>query len=170
MARKGIDETISAVRDCVCAALEAAEVEMCICSSTVGTPVIAPVCECNELWANLIRIFRADRNTLSDTVAVKPCAPATWAAQVRITFARCFPTLTDMGELPSPEALDAAASVAHADAATMIRAAHCCTDTEPVYVEGVDVSNDPSGGRSYITMTIRVPVDITKSANAYPTP
>lgn len=172
---KGIDDSINDVLSCVCEALAAAERPVCVCSTTIGQPVIATCCECRrgvsgELWARLVRAYRLGRNGggLPDAVAQKPCAPSNWAAEFQITLARCYPTITDEGEIPDPEEQAEAARNLAADVATIQRAVSCCSvDGEVPYIQSLGVESDPSGGCSFIVATVQIPVSMTKSTNPY---
>lgn len=168
MATQGIDATLQALLACVCDALDAAEASVCTCSTTIGDPMIIDCCECQagkggELWGNFLRLYHGDRTSGADVTPPRPCAQVNWIAQYQFTLARCFPRISEDGEIPDADSQADAAAQLHADVATMARAIHCCTDTEPAYVETVNVISDPSGGCSFAKMTVRVPVSIKKS-------
>lgn len=166
----GIDETIDAIRECVCISLEDAERPVCECYTTIGEPVIGTCCECRkgvsgELVANLQATFRLDRRTLQQGQPGRSCAGALWGARFQLTLARCFPTLDEHGELPSTSALEEAAARLHADAALIQRAVTCCGDVDDAIVESVQVQRDPEGGCSTLVATILAPVSMTAARN-----
>lgn len=170
MALKGIDDTLTALVNCVSDELDESDAPVCLHSNTIGTPAIASCCECTpgksgELWGNFLRLYQGHRETGVQVQPRKPCAPATWVAQFQITLARCFPTLTDQGELPHHEDQAAAAMELHADVAAIRRAIHCCQDTEPATLEAINVQADPSGGCSYLVATLTVPVSMKTDDN-----
>lgn len=169
MAALGIDETLAILLDCIAAELKKSDAPVCSISATVGSPTFALCCDCGngegELRGHLLRTYRADKNTLADTVPVKPCIPVTWGAQYEITLARCFPTIDERGNLPDTEDLTSAAAKLHADTAAIHRAIHCCADIEPAYLEQTSVVNDPEGGCSYLIATVRVPVAMSTAKN-----
>lgn len=166
----GIDETLNALIGCVCAALEEVGAPVCTCATTIGTPAIGRCCECGdgkegELWGNLIRTYRVTEAGYADARPQKPCTPAKWAAEYQITLARCFPTLDERANLPSPEDRSAAATALHADVATLHRALHCCTETEPPYLNRIGVESDPEGGCSFLVASVSVPVSMKPGKN-----
>lgn len=172
MAAIGIDATLEALLDCICAGLADSGRPVCSCAATVGTPVISLCCECEagegegELWGNLLRLYRGDNTSGADAAPTKPCAPVRWVAQFSVTVSRCSPVLDERGELPDPDARAAAAAQLHADVAALTRAVNCCPLDEPAYLEQVSVDVDPSGGCSYLMATVRVPVSVAAAANA----
>lgn len=173
MALMGIDETLKALVACVCTALEDSEAPVCICSTTVGNPMISTCCECDsgqsgELWGNFVRLYRGDRISGGEVQAQRPCAPANWVAQFQITLARCFPTIDESGEIPDSEDQAQAAQGIHADVAAIRRAIHCCQETEPATLEAINVQTDPTGGCSFLVATLNVPVSMRMSDNERP--
>lgn len=170
MALMGIDQTLHALISCVCEELEKSEAPVCVCSTTIGSPMIATCCECEadkngELWGNFLRLYRGDRQTGAEVQPRKPCAPANWVAQFQITLARCFPTIDENGELPSAEDQSDSARSLHADVAAFRRAIHCCQDTEPATLEAINVQTEPSGGCSFLVATLNVPVSMRLDDN-----
>lgn len=170
----GVDDTLNSLVACVCAALESDGRPTCECGTTIGSPAISICCECEpgvsgELWGSLVRVYRAGRTSYDQaTLPQRPCAPADWAAEYRLTLARCFPTIDEDGDLPSAEDRSAAAAALHADVATMHRAMHCCQDVEPPQVVSIEVQTDPSGGCSFLVATVRAPVSLSAPKNALP--
>lgn len=169
MALLGIDDTLHELLQCVSQALADDEAPVCSVGGTLGQPAIASCCDCGdgegELWGNLVRVYRSQQAGLADAPPQKPCLPAHWSAEYRITLARCFPVIDESGELPSVEARTEATARGHADVATVHRAIHCCGETEPPYLVGIQVETDPAGGCSFLVATVRVPVSLHKRQN-----
>jgi len=175
MTALGIDETLQTLLSCVCAKLTELGVPACSCFATVGNPTesIGLCCSCpsgtGELRASLTRVYRGDRTNGADSsVAAKPCAPVNWVAQYSVVLSRCFPKLSTSGNLPTGEKTQEAAAGLHADVAAMMRAIHCCVLDEPAYVEQVAIEQDPQGGCSYITLSVRAPITIKGASNLHP--
>lgn len=154
--------------ECVTDALSDAERPVCKSYRTVGTPVIARCCDCEdddfpgegELSIHFRRLFDADASTLIEVQRVRPCKGGPVAAQYRLVLARCFPTIDEYGELPSEETLEAAAAEQHQDVDLMWQALACCTGMD-VRVDDISVDLGPKSGCSLIyadvTAAVRVP-------------
>lgn len=147
---------------CVEQALEDSLRPVCRSYQTVGTPVIASCCECSdgengELSIHFRRMFDADANTLSEVQRIYPCHGGVVAAQFRLVLARCFPTINERGELPTPEFLTDAADDLADDSNIMWRSLSCCPDF-PVRIDDLSVDLGPSGGCSivYVDVTTRI--------------
>lgn len=171
MAPQGIDETLNIMMKCVDDALTEDGFGTLIVANTIGDPAIIPGTECgqDELWGHFLRAFRGDRDTGAEMRNRKPCAPATWWAQYRITLARCFPMLDDQGNLADPQDRSAAARTLHDDAATIQTALNCCDAIEePPFVEQIAVTVNPSGGVSLLVATVRARVSMGRARNPRP--
>lgn len=171
MALKGIDDTLAIIMACADNALKESQAPVCVVSTTIGEPVIENCCECapgtdGELWGHLRRAYPGDRDSGLEIRAKKSCGPTFWFAQYQITLARCFPTIDDRGEVPDPIDRASAASTLHTDVAVIQHALRCCTEIDEIpYVENVTVMNDPSGGCSKATITLRAPVSMARAQN-----
>lgn len=172
MGALGVDETLAELLACICEKFEDEGAPFCKCSSTIGVPVVAQCCECSdgvtgELWGSLGRIYRRGTNGpgYPQTGTMKPCQQSEWVAEYNLTLARCFPTLDNLGQLPSSEDQAAAALALHADVSTLERAIRCCALPEAAYAAQIQVINDPSGGCSYLTAIVQVPVSLSRSDN-----
>ena len=158
-----IDGALNEAVNCVYTELP---VTPCTVGTTVGVPIMDTCCECETgsngaLWGHLIDIQPGDTYTGDARTRRKPCAPVFWWATFRVTLFRCFPTIDERGEIPSAEELTETAADAHLDAAAMTRALHCCSiGGEPVILDAVTVTSDPSGGCSMLSALFKVPVDI----------
>ena len=159
-----LDEAADLLVNCVCAELEAEGRPVCACSKTIGSPMVAVGCECGargasgELWVNFSTMYAADPTTLQRGSFVYPCRKVATVAEFRITVTRCFPTLTERGDLPSPEDQAEAASTYHSDLQAVWRAVSCCV-TESTRALFVNVENaDPEGGLSALVVTVAVEV------------
>lgn len=176
MSALGIDATLNALLSCVCEALEASGVPVCICSTTIGEPV-SPLsmaiaeCSCGgsssgEAWGALQQVYPVDRQTLGQAqVARRPCAGGQWGARYIITVIRCFPSIDENGDLASPEEQAASAAELHADAAAIHRAIVCCADVEEVLVETIGVIIDPEAGTSRLTASVVAAVSLAARDN-----
>lgn len=169
----GIDETVKALADCACVALADADHPVCTCSTTIGLPAIGRCCDCDggqgELWTSLIRLYRLGAGPAYPvSLPQRACVPSEWAAEIRLVLARCFPVLTERGELPSPEDQAAAAARLHAEAALLERAIRCCKDTDPMYLRDIGVELDPDAGCSYLTLVVLAPVSLLSGDNPFP--
>lgn len=159
-----IDGALEAAVNCVYAALD---IPPCTVGTTVGVPVIDACCECEPgydgaLWGNLVEIAPGDMLTGGERALRNPCAPVFWWATYRVTLFRCFPTIDERGELPSPETLTEAARNLHLDAAAMTRALHCCSaGGEPILLGAVNVTSDPSGGCSMLSAVFKTQVSVS---------
>lgn len=171
MSLLGIDETLQTLLACVCEALESSGAPACICSTTVGVPVILNPCACKggagsgEVWGALQQVYRIDRQTLQQTApGRRPCGTGKWGARFQITLARCFPTIDARGNPPKPEAQAAAAAQLHADTAAIHRALSCCA-LDDVLVETIGVQADPQGGASFLIATVVAGVSLAARDN-----
>lgn len=168
--RKGIDETLHTLLACISDALENAGRPVCEVGTTIGGPVIPPTCEgCGpdregELWGSTLRVYRATQAGYNDAMPKRPCAPVDWAAEFNIMVSRCFPAIDERGERDI-DGMGHSAALFHSDIAAVQRAIHCCTEIEPPYLMNINVQTEPSGGRSYLTAVVRVPVSLKASDN-----
>ena len=169
-----IDEAAQALVACVCGELEAAGRPACTCSTTVGTPLVANVCECEagqaagELWVNFSTMYPADPQTLRRGTYVYPCRNVATVAEFRVTLARCFPTLDERGQLPEALAQAERAEELHADLESLHRALTCCfAETTRFLIQNVEVQ-DPEGGLTAFVFTIAVEVRVPSPAQARP--
>lgn len=161
-----LSETAQKLLDCVCDALDADLRPVCKCYQTVGTPVIVTCCECDdegtngELSIHFRRLYDADPSTLNEVQRIRPCKGGVTAAQYRLVLARCFPTITERGELPSVEYLEESADNLQRDSELMWQALACCTGMD-IRIDDVSVDLGPSGGCSIVfadvTAAVRVP-------------
>lgn len=108
-------DTAQAVLDAVTDALSDALRPVCESYVSLGIPVIASCCDCDDEGTNgevsihFRRLFDADSSTLNEVQRVRPCRGGVIAAQYRIILARCSPIINERGELPeSGEITDAA--------------------------------------------------------------
>lgn len=176
----GIDQALDALIACVSDALLASGAPVCAAFSTVGTPIISLACACKiqavdengepvtlrgegALAGRLVSTFRADKQSLQQTQTRRPCDAGQWAARFALTISRCYPTIDQKGNLPSPAAQSAAATKLHADTATLKRAVSCCG--VGAIVETVSVEVDPSGGVSSLVAMVLVPVSMAVALN-----
>lgn len=151
--------------DCVCAVLEEAGRPACNCYATVGPPMVGPCCECEDtgvsgdLTINFETMYPADSRTLERVVRIYPCRAGVVAADFTVVLTRCYPTVGEDLQLPSPEEQDDAASDLHKDANLLWRALTCCPGVRLRWRD-LAVDSDPEGGCSMIAA--RVTVEVTE--------
>lgn len=154
----GLAETSERLLACVGDALAAAERPVCSSYQTVGTPVILTCCDCEgedgaegngELSIHFRRLFDADPSTLTEVQRVRPCKGGVTAAQFRLVIARCFPTVTEAGEIPGHDLQEDAALDLQQDTELMWQALACCPDL-PIKIDDLSVDLGPRGGCSIV--------------------
>lgn len=146
---------------------------VCTSYQTVGTPVILTCCDCEEegeeangeLSIHFRRLFDADPQTLVEVQRIRPCKGGVTAAQFRLILARCFPTVTEKGEIPSVEFQEDAALDLQRDTELMWQALACCSDL-PIKIDDLSVDLGPRGGCSIVFADVTVQVLVP----ALPTP
>lgn len=162
-----IDTTARLLLDCVCEALEATGRPACSCFATVGPPVVALCCECStdtsgDLTVHFERLYPADPSTLEQVSRVNKCNPGTMAADFSLVLTRCFPVLSETGEMPDSDEQDAAATDMHEDIGTVFRALTCqCLDTA-VIVREIAVDSMPDSG--CMVLAARVTTEVSMRA------
>ena len=170
MALKGIDETLLGLIACIDSALVEDDAPTCVTATTVGEPQVATCCECSgsgngELWGNFKRAYPSDPRTGLEVRNRQACVSGMWSAQFQITLARCFPVI-DQDGTPEPQDRSDAANSFHADMAAVKSALECCDtiDEKPV-VEQITTTLAPTGGCSYLVVTLHVPVSMSRAHN-----
>jgi len=161
----GLAETSERLLACVGDALAAAERPVCSSYQTVGTPVILTCCDCEEegeeangeLSIHFRRLFDAESSTLNEAQRVRPCKGGVTAAHFRLVLARCFPTVTEEGEIPSHDSQEDSALDLQKDAELMWQALACCPDL-PLKIDDLSVDLGPRGGCSIVFADVTVQV------------
>jgi hypothetical protein len=161
-----IQTTADALLDCVCAALADIGRPTCACFNVIGDPMViqATCCECEpgttgELTIHLERLYDVDPTTLSPVDRVRPCKRSTVAADFAFVLTRCYPTVTEDGQLPDPEDQDAAARDLNQDAAAIWTALTCCEGVDPRIIREVAVEAAPQAGCSAVLARVTIPVN-----------
>lgn len=160
-----ISQAAQRVLQCVSDALSDVLRPVCKVYQTVGVPVIASCCECDDEGSNgevsihLTRVYDADSASLDEVVRVRPCRGGPVAAQFRVTLARCFPTVDEHGEVPAPDVLEEYAEGMSSDAEILWQALTCCYP-DRIRVDDISVDLGPMGGCSVIYADITIPVRI----------
>lgn len=146
-----IDTTARALLACVCDALEAVNRPACQCFATVGPPVVALCCSCDEdtsgdLTIHFERLYDGDPTTLEQVDRIHPCRQSTTAADFSIVLTRCFPMINELGEMPDSDTQDAAALDMHQDIGTVFRALTCGCNESPLILREIAVDSMPDSG------------------------
>lgn len=159
-----INELAESLLSCVCVALEEAGRPACSCGKVVGPPVVrTPCCECDgtpgvtgDLTINFETKYPADPETLDRVTRVYPCRRGTAnAADFTLVLTRCYPTVQEDLQLPSPEEWDEATEEFHEDVDIMWKALTCCPGVRLRWRDLV-VTSDPEGGCSYLAARVTV--------------
>lgn len=156
--------TSTTLLDCVCDALATAGRPVCSCYATIGAPIIANCCECatdttGEAVISFERMYEADPQTLLQVDRVRPCKGGIKVAEFNLFVSRCYPTLDEQGNLPTPEEQDEAALNLNTDVEIVWHALTCCGHDSPLRVIEIVVDSDPEGGCS--ALSARVAVEVT---------
>lgn len=161
---KSIDTSARELLQCVCQRLTDQERPACACFATVGPPVIALCCECEEdtsgeLTIHLERLYDADPETLAQvTTRVHPCRRSVTAADLTIILTRCYPMVDENGEMPESAEQDSAATLLHNDVSDVYAALICgCSDIRLV-VQEVAVDSMPEAGCAVLAARVSVEV------------
>lgn len=168
-----LDTTVRGLLSCVCDALTAADSPVCACYATVGSPNAVLCCECadddsyggdgsvsGEATANLVQVYDADPNDLSQVNRVHPCSRSTTAADIALVVTRCYPMVNEAGEMPDTESQDLAALSMHADVETVWKALTCGCNDSRLIVRNVAVNAPPDGGCAILGALVTVEVRI----------
>lgn len=129
--------------DCVCAAMDAAVVDIpgyscpCVAFVSAGEPAL-DCCDINcgntlggQLTVHWENIFPSD-NFPSPSGGFDPCKASSWVANLVVTSARCAPTMDEQGTPAPPDAMTANARLMAVDAWAIMTALSCCVVNEPV--------------------------------------
>lgn len=158
-----LDTALREVLTCVCDSLADAGRPTCACYATIGPPIIGTnCCECEagvtgEATIHFEQMYDADPQTLQNTLRVHPCRNSVTVADATVIVTRCYPTLTEDGELPPPDEVDLAASTMHDDVCVIWKALTCCV-TSPMLIRSVAVDSMPEAGCSAIAARVSVEV------------
>ena len=140
-----LDATLQELLQCVQLHLDPAPCQACV---VAGPPALDACCDqdgCSgQLTVHLLSLVPVDGQLRRAAPTVTPCRPGLLAADVRVTVARCHPTLDASGAAPDCQTLDAAAAQLSADVAAIQLALACCGPRTAV--ASVDVTAPPQGG------------------------
>ena len=152
--------------ECVSDGLSSIGNPVCKRYQTIGVPVIAQCCECDdglggngELSIHFRRLFDADASSLIEVQRVRPCKGGSVAAQYRMVLARCYPTIDEQGYPPDPEDLIEAADEQFLDVQTFWQSLVCCSEMD-LRVDDISADLSPQGGCSFVFADITVAVTI----------
>lgn len=155
-----VDAVARAILDCVCETFVDAEKPVCDCYASVGVPVVASCCECDEegTTGNAIlqveQAFDADQDLNRIDTRLATCRKGIRALDLTIWITRCYPTIDESGHLDTA-ALDEAATSAHEDMDILWRAFACCYQGV-LKVRRIAIDSDPQAGCSMIVGQVTV--------------
>lgn len=168
-----LDTTVRAILDCVCDALTEAGTPVCSCYATVGPPNAVLCCECGqddsysgdgtvsgEATVNVVQVYDADPNDLTQIDRIHPCNRSTTAADIALVVTRCYPMVDEDGNMPDTDAQDEAATGMHADVETVWKALTCGCFGSRLIVRNVAVNAPPQGGCALLGALVTVEVRI----------
>ena len=145
-----LDSTLQTVLACVRDELQLLPCTACV---VVGAPALDGCCDqgtCSgQLTVHLVSLVPVDDQLRRRAATVTPCRPQTLGVDLRVTLARCHPTLGISGQPPGCPELAAAAAQLSEDVAAVQRGLACCP--LPAAVTSVDVTQPPSGGCAVVT-------------------
>lgn len=159
MAFTTFEDTLVAVRNCLCDALSTSSVPPAICCITAGRPVIVECCQ-GIAWVRMVNAYPTTAFPSQDRTPSN-CVPPAWALVVEVGVARCVPQ--PCGEL-SPACCETELDVAMLlleDFAAIRRMVTCCLPPEirpDEIVAGAWTVTDPEAGcvSGSMQLTIRV--------------
>lgn len=165
--------TMDALVACVCAALEEADRAACSCGLVVGPPEPGPAGCCNKCGSNTVggqvvgfleRVFPADltRDGIQQ-VQGQTCRAGGTAAEITLVVLRCYPTMDEQGNMPTPEVTTDFAHNLNTDLTTVWNALRCCQQTVEIRDSGVDAS--PEAGCSAFAIRVATMVDMNPSGD-----
>jgi len=166
---KSITATRQEILDCICDSLAEQNRPVCECYATVGVPMVSNCCECEldttgEVSISLLSVQDVDPNTFSVSARRRPCKGGQVAATFQIVLARCFPTITEEGEVPDTVDQTEAANELDIDITAIWYALTCCLDNDiDRLIESVNVQTEPSGGCSFVSIRVTAAVDMKLS-------
>lgn len=151
-----LNAKMEAIKDCVEAALVDCNRPVCRSSLKPGAEEFIPwdnCCECSngegELWVGVNRVWPSDNFPFQVTGTERPCSFLAYAAELSIGVMRCSLALTDSGEAPTTERMEAEVAKMTADRAAVGQAIRCCygpTVEKGEYLIGSWVPLGPNGG------------------------
>lgn len=120
-------------------------------------------CECpsgatGDATVHFRSLYPAERDTLQPARIFSTCKrPGFLAADFTIVVTRCYPTIDESGNMPDPTEQDDAATLMHADVATVFKALRCCTDMRMI-IRSIDVDAMPEAGCAALAARVTVEV------------
>lgn len=144
--------TMDALVACVCEALEAIDRATCQCGLTIGVPAQGPngCCQCDNDTAGghasafLERVYPADPTTFEQVTRIENCKQGPLAADISVTVVRCYPSMDEVGNMPTLEETTPFAHDLNTDMAAVWNALKCCG--ERIVIRESVVEGDPEGG------------------------
>lgn len=157
--------TMDALIACVCTALDDIDRAVCQCGLTIGVPALGPAgcCECDEgaggsAAAFLERVYPADPTTFEQVAVLANCKPFSTAADISVTVVRCYPSLSDVGNMPNLDTTTPFAQNLNTDMTAVWNALKCCG--ERLVLRESLVEADPEGGCSGFAIRVSVMVSM----------
>lgn len=154
---------MDALKDCLCAELEARGFPVCSCTVLRGVQALPDSCGCNgggcgRAWVRLDRLYPASVQFPAQNNVADNCA-SELAAVIEVGVLRCVPTLKAGGAAPNDVEQTNAALEAVSDASAMYAALTCCPELQHrVKTLGVYLPRDAGdcgGGAWSITVALQ---------------
>lgn len=157
MALLDIDGVARSVLDCVCEKFAERERPLCECYATVGTPVVAFCCECEEgvtgsAIVQVEQVYDVD-SEMRQVERIQNCRKGAKAMDLTVWVTRCFPTIDETGNFEI-EDIDASASEVHQDMAILYQALMCCG--QRMTIRRVALDSEPQAGCSMIVGQVTI--------------
>lgn len=160
--------TMDSLVACLCSALENIDRATCECGLTIGIPGPGPAgcCECDEdaggqAAGYLERVYPADPTTFEQITTLANCRPSAKAADVVLTVIRCYPTMTEQGQMPDMATTTEFAHNMNSDITAAWNALECCG--ERLVIREAFTQGDPEGGCSGFAIRVSVMVSMPQS-------
>lgn len=152
-----IDGVARSVLDCVCDKFTEADRAVCACYASVGQPIIAFCCECEEgvtgsAIVQVEQIYDVDQD-LNQIERIQKCRKGLKAMELTIWVTRCHPTIDETGNFDIDD-IDVAATEVHTDMSLLYQALQCCD--QRLAIRRVAVDSEPQAGCSMIVGQVTV--------------
>lgn len=163
-----LNTTMDSLVACLCSTLENIDRATCECGLTIGIPDPGPAgcCECDEgsggqAAAYLERVYPIDPTTFEQITTLANCKPTAKGADVVLTVLRCYPMMTEQGQMPDLETTTESAHDMNTDLTAAWNAIECCG--ERLVIREAIVDGDPEGGCSGFAIRVTVLVSMPQA-------
>lgn len=160
MAAPTLDELMDTLVACVVDALEAIERPVCDSGFTIGNPESGPhrCCQCTEGDGQVIgflqRVYPVDGTSFEQITTDASCKPGSLAADVQIGVIRCYPRISEQGDMPKLDKTTTAADGLNVDIAAVWNAIKCCPGVAKLAIREAGVDVDPEAGCSAFGVSV----------------